>query len=143
MSNRSGIKGVVPIDKMASEIAKQLGEWNQEMADATIKAVAETCAETVLELKRTSRQLFNGNAYASSWKTSVLEHSRYGQRNVIHNEKHYRLTHLLENGHNNPRAKNPGAKTFTQGRPHIGLAEAHAMQMLEEKMEQYYKDVFD
>lgn len=138
MSYRSGIKGVIPIDKMASEIAKAMNEWSQDIADATIKAVAETTAETVLELKRTSprREGPNGGAYAKDWTRSALEKSRYGLVNVVHNKGHYRLTHLLEKGHANARG---GGRT--PAHPHIGLAEAHALDMLEEKMRQYINDV--
>ena len=137
--SRSAIKGVVPVDRMASEIAKQLNAWNQDIADATIKAVAETTAETVLELKRNSPK--DRGDYARSWTRSVLENNRFGLRNVVHNKAHYRLTHLLENGHINPRAKT--GMTRTPAYPHIGIAEAHAMQMLEEKVRQYCKDVTD
>ena len=138
MGRGSAIKGVVPIDKMASEITKQLAAWNQDIADATIKAVAETTAETALELKRTSprRSGPNGGAYAKDWAATALERSRYGLRNVVHNKRHYRLTHLLENGHANARG---GGRT--PAHPHIGIAEAHALEMLEEKMRQYINDV--
>lgn len=135
----SSIKGAVPIDAMAQEIAKTLSEWSQEVADAMKVAVMETSAETALELKRNSPKRPHGGAYARDWAWTVLEHSRYGLRHVVYNKRHYRLTHLLEYGHSNPRAVN--GKPWTPAYPHIGLAEAHAMEMLEEKMRQHIHDV--
>ena len=135
----SGIKGVIPLDMMAGKIRDTLDVYSRDVAEAVLKAVAETSAETVLELKRTSPKRPNGGAYARDWASSVLEKSRYGLRNVVHNKTHYRLTHLLENGHSNPRAVK--GKTWTPAKPHIGLAEAHAIQMMEEKVEQYINDI--
>ena len=134
MSYRSGIKGAIPIDRMASEIAKALNEWSQDVADATKKAVVETTAEAVLELKRNSPR--DSGAYARDWDRKTLETSRYGIRNVVYNKKHYRLTHLLEHGHANARG---GGRTPAY--PHIGIAEARAMEMLQEKTERYIHDV--
>lgn len=135
--SRSGIKGVIPIDAMAQQIANELQNWSQDVADAMKEAVIETTAEAVLELKRSSPK--DSGDYAKDWTRSLLEQSRYGLKYVVHNKHHYRLTHLLEHGHNNPRAVN--GKTWTPAKPHIGLAEAHAMELLEEKMRQYINDV--
>lgn len=135
----SGIKGVVPIDKMASEITKALTNWSQEVADAMNAAVAEATAYAVLDLKRNSPK--DSGDYAKDWTRTTLEKSRYALRNVVHNKGHYRLTHLLEHGHAIVNAKKPGAKTRTDAYPHIGLAEAHAQQILNEKMEQYIHDI--
>lgn len=133
----SGIKGVIPIDMMAGKIRDTLDVYSRDVAEAIIKAVAETSAETVLELKRTSPK--DSGDYAKDWAASVLEKSRYGLRNVVHNKRYYRLTHLLENGHSNPRAVK--GSPWTPAKPHIGLAEAHAIQMMEEKVEQYINDI--
>ena len=136
--SKSAIKGAIPIDKMASEIAKQLTSWSREVAQAMNEAVAETSAEAVLELRRNSprREGPKGGAYAKDWDRKTLESSRYALRNVVYNKHHYRLTHLLEKGHANARG---GGRT--PAHPHIGIAEAHAMDMLEEKMRQYINDV--
>ena len=113
----SGIKGVIPLDMMAGKIRDTLDVYSRDVAEAVLKAVAETSAETVLELKRTSPKRPNGGAYARDWASSVLEKSRYGLRNVVHNKTHYRLTHLLENGH---ALRNGGRMS---GRTHIAPVE--------------------
>lgn len=136
--SRSGIKGVVPLDKMASEIAKTLSDWSQDIADAMKAAVVEASAEAVRDLKHNSprRPPPVGGAYARDWTRSPLERSRYGLKYVVHNKHHYRLTHLLEDGHANARG---GGRT--PAHPHIGLAEARAQDYLEEKARQYINDV--
>jgi len=131
--SRSAIRGVVPIDKMASEIAKQLTSWSREVAQAMNAAVAETTAEAVLELKRNSPK--DTGDYAKDWDRKTLESSRYALRNVVYNKHHYRLTHLLEHDH----ALRNGKRSVPQ--PHIGIAEAHAIDALNEKMRQYINDV--
>lgn len=133
----SGIKGVIPIDAMAGAIRDTLDVYSRDVIAAVEKATVETTAEAVLELKRNSPK--DSGDYAKDWTRSLLEKSRYGLRYVVHNKGHYRLTHLLENGHNNPRAVD--GKPWTPAYPHIGLAEAHAIDMMREKVEQYLNDI--
>lgn len=133
----SGIKGVIPIDAIAGAIRDTLDVYSRDVIAAVEKATVETTAEAVLELKRNSPK--DSGDYAKDWTRSLLEKSRYGLRYVVHNKGHYRLTHLLENGHSNPRAVN--GKPWTPAYPHIGLAEAHAIDMMREKVEQYLNDI--
>ena len=134
---RSRIKSVIPIDRMANEIAQTISEYSEDVSDAMRKAVAESSAEAVLDLKRNSqKRVKNGGAYAKSWKYSAIQQTRTVFKNVVHNAKHYRLTHLLEHGHANARG---GGRTPAY--PHIGLAEQKAIEKLEEKMRQYINDV--
>lgn len=132
--SRSGIKGVVPLDKMASEIAKTLTDWSQEVDDAMRVAVIEASAEAVRDLKRNSPK--DTGAYARDWTRSILTNSRFNLRYVVHNKHHYRLTHLLEDGHANARG---GGRTPAY--PHIGLAEARAQDYLMEKARQELVDI--
>lgn len=131
--SRSAIKGVIPLDKMAATIVQSLNEWSQDLADITKEAVKEVSAEAVRELKVNSPKRFGD--YAKDWTSTTLSNSRYGLTNVVHNRHHYRLTHLLENGHANARG---GGRTPSH--PHIGLAEARAMELLEEKVRQGIND---
>lgn len=135
---RSRIQGAIPIERMANEITKMMTEYSDDVAEAMRKAVSETSAEAVLDLKRNSpkRKGPKGGAYARSWKYDAIEETRTKWRNVVHNVKHYRLTHLLERGHANARG---GGRTPAY--PHIGLAEAKAIDNLAEKMRQYINDV--
>lgn len=131
---RSRITSAIPIDKMAKEIVNAMSEYSQDVAEASRKAVAEATAEAVLDLKRNSPK--DTGRYAKSWKYSAVQETKTVFRNVVHNAKYYRLTHLLERGHANARG---GGRTPAY--PHIGLAEQKAIENLEEKMRQYINDV--
>ena len=131
---RSRITSAIPIDKMANEIVKTMNEYTQDVSEATRKAVAEASAEAVLDLKRNSPK--DSGRYAKSWKYDAVKETRTVFRNIVHNAKYYRLTHLLEHGHANARG---GGRTPAY--PHIGLAEQKAIENLEEKMRQYINDV--
>ena len=131
---RSRITSAIPIDKMAKEIVNAMSEYSQDVAEASRKAVAEATAEAVLDLKRNSPK--DTGRYAKSWKYSAVQETKTVFRNVVHNAKYYRLTHLLEHGHANARG---GGRTPAY--PHIGLAEQKAIENLEEKMRQYINDV--
>lgn len=135
---RSRIQGAIPIDRMANEIAKTMAEYSEDVGEAVRKATIEASAEAVLDLKRNSpkRKGPKGGAYARSWKNTAIEETRTKWRFIVHNERHYRLTHLLERGHANARG---GGRTPAY--PHIGQAEARAMDNLAEKMRQYINDV--
>lgn len=84
------VKGGQSLDSMIGEILNSM--------DATVmiasKDAAKIAADSVVkELKATSPKGARG-AYAGSWKAKAE-----GNGQVVFNEKHYRLTHLLEKGH--------------------------------------------
>ena len=110
--------------EFAASVAAQLHDYS---ADTMRKISAETvdCAkDCVEELKRTSprRKGKGGGAYARSW-TNQKETSSGGMvvTCIVHNKKHYQLTHLLENGH----ATRNGGRT--KAYPHIKPAEEHVV----------------
>lgn len=127
----------VPIDKMSDEIVRLMSEYSADVTEATKRAVNETSAEAVKDLKRTSpRRESTGGAYAKSWTRKKTEETKTGLGNVIYNKQHYRLTHLLEFGHANARG---GGRT--PAHPHIGSAEARANDLLSEKTKEYINDI--
>ena len=86
----------------AAKVAAQLQDYSAETM-YRIRAETIDCAkDCVAELKRTSprRKGKGGGAYARSW-TYHQETSSAKLTTVctVHNGKHYRLTHLLEDGH--------------------------------------------
>ena len=110
-----------------NQILSEYGEEVEKLATEEFEAVAK---ETVNELKSTSPR--RTGAYASSW--GIKKEAGVGQMNVVvHNKKHYQLTHLLENGHV---VRN---KKGTYGRAdaikHIAPAAEKAEQSLVERLE--------
>lgn len=122
----------ISIDKMADEIVKALDEYKDVCQDALKNAVDQASKETVDQLKSTSPR--RTGKYAKSWTskkdTSYNGSGQYGK--VVYNKDHYRLTHLLENGHRIVR------KGKTYGRvkayPHIASAEQNAENIVIERL---------
>lgn len=82
---------------ISDDITRIVEQYGHQAREAVEKAVKKTGRETAKELKNTSPR--KTGAYASSWTTRT---SRSGGRLTsvtVYNKDHYRLTHLLENGH--------------------------------------------
>lgn len=105
----------ISIDQLAAEIAKGLAEYSKEVVEKVNVSSDKVGKAAVKQLKQTSPKRY-GN-YAKSW--AIKKETEVGQPNsiIIHNKKHYSLTHLLEHGH----AKKGGGRV--EGRPHIRPAE--------------------
>ena len=117
---------MINITELADEVANIFADYGDEVIQAVNGAaeeVAKACAE---DLKRTSPKRSGG--YRKSWKYKRMSGSgKKPQVWVVYNEKHYRLTHLLEKGH----AKNGGGRV--RAIPHIAPAEDRAREMFERK----------
>lgn len=116
----------IKIDDLASEIAKELTEYNQEVTDgikAEVKTVAKECKN---EIQQNSP--VDTGSYRKGWQVKTAYESSGDIRVVIRNRTDYQLTHLLEYGH----AKVNGGRV--NGKPHIRPAEEHAEQKLMKKV---------
>lgn len=115
---------------MSTNITKQIEqilEAETRMArEAIDEAAAKTAKATVAALKQTSPK--RSGRYARSWKTKQQATSAGNKAHVVHSEKHYRLTHLLEKGH----ALRQGGRT--RAYPHIKQAEEQAIADFEQEL---------
>ncbi len=117
----------IDVDSMASEIARALTEYNQEVSDKVKTAVDKQSREAVKELKETSPK--RTGAYAKSWRQKKSYEDSRTKRNTVYNKDHYRLTHLLEYGH---ASRNGGrVKAFE----HIAPVERHVTEKLQREIE--------
>lgn len=117
----------VAVDDFAEALSEELGEYFDSITEDVKTAVRETAEECVEEIKQKSPK--RSGAYRKSW-TMTEAYNRHGSiRFVVHNKKHYRLTHLLENGH----AKKNGGRV--DGIPHIAPAEKNAERNLIKRIE--------
>lgn len=114
---------------LSKEIADCLEEYGLEVAGKVEAAVKSTAKETVKALRNhKSTYKIRSGAYNKSWKVREEKISSRNTKGIVHNEKHYRLTHLLEYGH----AKRGGGRT--KAFPHISVAEKGAAEMLEREV---------
>lgn len=78
------------------EIMDKYGRDAKQAIDASAKETADLCVQ---QLKNTSpKRSKGGGAYARSWTVKAEKHGDITDY-IVHNSKHYQLTHLLENGH--------------------------------------------
>ena len=80
------------IDKLASQITQALKQYTNTVTEKVDVAAEDVAKIAVDKLKQTSPK--KTGAYAKSWTKT-----KKGKKQVVHNKKHYRLTHLLEKGH--------------------------------------------
>ena len=115
------IKGVAQFD-----VAKQL---DNIIKREKIKEAGKTCAKEMAKELRTSANLVgdftkHSGKYNRGWSSKPQEgHSggRYFYSYVVYNKDQYRLTHLLEKGHNVP--NNKRGRQRAAAYPHIAPLE--------------------
>lgn len=117
-------------DGISAQLNKVLEEYVERIDDTSDAIMEKTAKETVQDLKQSSpkRKGKGGGAYARSWAVKKDKH-----RFIVHNKKHYRLTHLLENGHVIKNAY--GTYGMTQPQKHIEPAQERAEKKLIERLE--------
>lgn len=94
----------IDIDELASEINSIMEDFVDATEETIDEAVKKTSKEALQELRNAnppgSGQFGSWKEYNKSWKvTQTKTDKRYHRKATIHNEKYYRLTHLLEKGH--------------------------------------------
>jgi hypothetical protein len=122
----------IDVDHLQSEMDKILKEYSGEVIGGIKVSAEEAGKEAVKHLRKTSpKRKKGGGAYAKSWKL-VKSFNRLGIGSVtVFNEKHWRLTHLLENGHYSRSGK------WVSAQPHIAPAEEMAIKSFEEKVKEF------
>lgn len=117
----------VSIDDLPMVVKKGLEEYcdfTAEEVKQIVKEVSESVKDEIME-----KAPVDTGAYRKSWRVSKEKETATSLSMVVHSEKHYRLTHLLEKGH----AKRGGGRVAAQ--VHIAPAEANAEKQLIEKVE--------
>lgn len=119
---------------MAINLAEFVGEALEEYSNDVLQAINETLKETadeaVSELKTAGDFNDRTGKYRKGWVAKTEGGTLGIQNQIVHNKKHYRLTHLLEYGHLTRNGKR------TRAFPHIASVE----ESLEDKVEQRMKE---
>ena len=76
-----------------------LNEASEEVKRAWTNAADKTAKECVQKLRSTSPKRPGHGEYARSWGIKREKNGNGIPTVTVHNKEHYRLTHLLENGH--------------------------------------------
>lgn len=131
---RKGIKAI----NLAAAISEVLKEYGDECYEVLSESVKETADEAMNKLRSVDHFAPDGNPsgdYSKDWVVDEYPTSRLKASVVVHNEGHYRLTHLLENGHV---SRNGTGRTFGKvpAYPHIGPINAWAQQELPRKVKE-------
>ena len=103
-------------DRLSNEIMKVLQEYRKAAVKKSSQAVKKELLQTAP--KRTG-------TYRKSFVVTKIEENSSKLKVAVHSKKHYRLSHLLEDGH----ALRQGGRT--NAHPHMKPAEEHGIEMLE------------
>lgn len=117
MSKRKIKIGAIDLTRTVNALFVSYGQDVNEVLYESMQSVAD---EAVKELKSVNKFAPNGHPtgeYSESWDKVEQQTSRLAKSVVVYNEEHYRLTHLLENGH----ALKRGGRTIgsVKAYPHI------------------------
>jgi hypothetical protein len=120
----------VSIDEFPKAVMAHLEEY-VSMASDEVKDAVRTVSEDVKAEIQKNAPVRTG-AYKKSWTVSKVSETAQSLTNTVHNAQHYRLTHLLENGH----AKRGGGRTraFPHIAPGEALAEKELVEIAERKL---------
>lgn len=112
----------VKVEGINKAISKIVDEYSDEVKKAGAEAAEIASKQAVSVLRKTSPK--RTGAYAKSWTRKSIKRGY-----LVHNKKHYRLTHLLNNGH----AKRNGGRV--PGDNHITNAEAETTALFVKEVE--------
>ena len=122
---------------LASEILKEMELYTDNVSAAVSKAVDDIAVDSMRKLQAT-RSAHGSNVwkrYPLGWtikrKMPTKGKNKGRKTAIVYNRDHYRLTHLLENGHV---IKNGTGRTYgrTRSFEHIGPVNEEAQKRLEE-----------
>lgn len=116
----------IAIDKLADEVNKSLEEYAKVTNDGVKEAVKTVAKDVRDQIEKTAPK--DTGKYAKSWSVKATKESSNAYEMTVYSKKHYRLTHLLENGH----ALRQGGRT--KAMPHIEPAEQMGIKELEEEI---------
>lgn len=117
----------VDVAAVYTTIAGALADYGDEIKQGLAQDVETTGKECLNLVKQYSPK--RTGTYRKGWRVKKFVDSRNQVSMTVYNKPHYRLTHLLEDGHLN----RDGSRT--EGKPHIEPAAQAAEAILMKKVE--------
>lgn len=119
----------ISADRLAREIMRQMEEYTEEVKETTQKVAMNVSGKAAKKLRENSPKSKNGGDYAKNWTRTT---DKYGIT-VYNKSPTYRLTHLLEKGH---QLRRGGRKIGeVQAYPHIEEVEQEYIKEYVEELE--------
>lgn len=115
---------------LTSQLNDVLDDYYQVVRDEFEGAAKDVAEECVERLRAVPWKTNTGKNYSKNW---TYKRQRWGSY-VVYNKKTYRLTHLLENGHDSANQYGEGYKRV-KGTPHIYPVYKWAVETLEHEMQ--------
>lgn len=84
---------------ISAQMHELLTDYNEDVQEAVDESAKEASDVCMNQLKNTSPKRAGHGEYARSWAVKKQETGLGVSEYVVHNKRHYQLTHLLENGH--------------------------------------------
>lgn len=134
---------VIKPDQFEDSLRKVIQMYGNNAASVTFQILEDTANESKDKLKTTNwGWKKHTNQYQNSFRVEfrkVTGSWRGASVRIYAAAPHYRRTHLLENGHKNPKAgtgkkPNPKAKSETRAFKHWKTVEEYAVKELEERL---------
>lgn len=122
----------IQLEELADAIEEEISDYTETITEGITTVSLEAAKECQQILKQTSPKQHGD--YAKSWKVTP-KRGRPGEptKYIVHNEKHYRLTHLLEHGH---AIKDSSGRIVGRAAP-----QRHITQAEEQAIEQFVKGI--
>ena len=119
----------ISADKLAREIMRQMEEYTEEVRETTQDVAMNVSEKAVKKLRENSPKSKNGGTYAKNWTRTTDKY----EITVYNKSPTYRLTHLLEKGH---QLKRGGRKIGeVRAYPHIEEVEQECIKEYVEELE--------
>lgn len=131
------MSNIISPDDLAGVLAEYCREYTEEITEKVEEGIENIGIEAAREVKELS-PVSDGSdksvpkgAYRRSWTCKIEKERGKLTATVYVKGKHYRLTHLLENGH-----LNRDGTTRSREFPHISIANEHAQKKVEKLLKE-------
>lgn len=124
------------LEDASLELKEKIDEAGKEVSDKGVKTLKQTSPVRAGDQSQRKKGGYRPGAYARSWRSQREYNAITGNSNyTVYNDHHYRLTHLLENGHVNRDGSR--SKKFV----HIAPVNSNMIKEYERKVEDAIHDM--